>query len=363
MKVLILIPGENARGGITNYYTSLRKHLPDSIMYFKRGSRNWPQKANALIELARIVTDYLRFIYIILFKKISIVQTTTAFYRASILRDGVFILLAKLFRIKTIVFFRGWNDEYVHSLSGLSLKLFKLIYFRTDALIDLSENNVDYLKKLGYQNKIYLETTVVDETLTKDINIENLIDKRFERQIKSLLFLSRIEKAKGVYKLLNIYKELRDGNSDYQLIFAGDGTELENLKLKVVQEQIPDVIFKGFVHGDEKRELFKDASIFIFLSDFEGMPNAVLEAMAFGLPIITTNVGGIASVFKNKVNGYLINEYNCDDIVTKVRAIFNDYKLYSFFSKKNIIDAHKKVMSDVVAKRMMSIFLEISRVK
>ena len=104
-KVLILIPGKNARGGITNYYASIRKHLPNEIIYFERGARNWPQRSNMFSELLRIVSDYVSFIYSLLFRKISIVQTTTAFYKGAIIRDGIFLVIAHLLGKKTIVFF------------------------------------------------------------------------------------------------------------------------------------------------------------------------------------------------------------------------------------------------------------------
>ena len=132
-----------------------------------------------------------------LFKQVSVVQITTAFYKASIIRDSIFIILATIFRKKVVVFFRGWDDEYVYNLSGISLKLFKFIYFNTNALIDLSESNTKHLKAMGYQREIYLETTVVDINLIKGINVDQLIENRDKNEIKTILFLSRIEKAEG----------------------------------------------------------------------------------------------------------------------------------------------------------------------
>ncbi len=169
--VLILVPGDDARGGITNYYKALRKHLPKNFIYFKRGARNWPKRSNPLVEFIRIITDYLRFLYKLIYYKISIVQTTTAFYKRAIIRDGIFILIARILGKKIVVFFRGWNDQYAHGLSGISLKLFKFVYFSADAIIDLSEDNINFLKRLGYNKALYLETTVVDDNLLTNSSI------------------------------------------------------------------------------------------------------------------------------------------------------------------------------------------------
>lgn len=359
MNILILIPGANARGGITNYYASIRKHFPDNILYFTRGSRNWPQRENSASKIFRVFSDYLRFIYFLLWKKVSLVQITTAFYAESVLRDGVFILLAKLLNKKVVVFYRGWDNQFVHKLSGLKLIFYKKVYFKADAFIDLAEDNVAHLEKLSYRKKIYLETTLVDTDLVKDTQIEELIESRFNRKQKTILFLSRIEKTKGVYKVLDIYRELKKTEPDLSLVFAGDGSETGNLTYEIEKAGLKDVSFAGFVQGTEKKMVFENATIFLFLSDFEGMPNAVLEAMSFGLPVITTDVGGIASVFTHERNGILIKEYDEPMIIGQIRRILSDKESYFNIGRNNYSDAKEKVWSDVVAKRMLKIFNEI----
>ena len=358
-RVLILIPGKNARGGITNYYASIRKHLPDRIIYFNRGSRNWPQKKRVIIEVYRIISDYLYFIYYLLFKKISVVQTTTAFYKGSIIRDGIFILIARALKKKTIVFFRGWNDNYVYNLSGISLKFFKYAFLNSEAIIDLSNHNINYLKKLGFSNRLYLETTVVNEDLLKGVDIESLISQRLKSQKIKILFLSRIEKEKGIYKLLDVYQHLKSVDNQFELVFAGDGTELEALKTKVESDEFKDVHILGFVEGKEKVEIFKQANIFVFLSEFEGMPNAVLEAMAFGLPVVTTNVGGITSVFSNEKNGYLIDDYDINELSKYLQEIVKTEDSYCNIGFANHRKAQEHFMSPIVSKRILNIFEDV----
>jgi len=243
----------------------------------------------------------------------------------------------------------------------ISLKLFKFIYFNTNALIDLSESNTKHLKAMGYQREIYLETTVVDINLIKGINVDQLIENRDKNEIKTILFLSRIEKEKGIYNLLEIFKSLKKENQNYKLIFAGDGNELNNLRLLVEKENISGVTIKGFVQGEEKKMLFEKTTVFVFLSEFEGMPNAVLEAMAFGLPVVTTNVGGIASVFKDERNGMLINDYNKNNIVRYIESILTDSALYQAIGKRNYLESKNKFWSDKVSERIIKIFNEIKQ--
>ncbi|MBX3008343.1 MAG: glycosyltransferase family 4 protein [Melioribacteraceae bacterium] len=312
-----------------------------------------------MVELKRIVLDYFKFIKIILVNDISLVQTTTAFYPYSVVRDGLFIIIAKLWRRKVIVFFRGWDDNFVNNLSGLYLKMFQTIFFRADAIIDLVERNISYFKKNGYNNKLFLETTLVDFELVSNFDIVKQINSRIINKYKTILFVSRIEKTKGVFKILEIYTLLKKENPEFKLIFAGDGAELDNLKNLVREQKIKDVEIKGFVERDEKKQLFEEASIFLFLSDFEGMPNAVLEAMAFGLPVITTNVGGIASVFKDKLNGVLIENYNPIYISSEIKRIISDVDLYNSISQNNYLYAKNKFWSNIVAQRVQHIFNQV----
>jgi glycosyltransferase involved in cell wall biosynthesis len=354
--ILILVPGENARGGITNYYYSIRNDLPENVNYFYRGSRNWPKRASKISELFRLITDYFRFIGIVMRRDVELVQTTTAFYSNSIFRDGLFLFISKLFGKKTVVFFRGWDNNFVYNLSGLKKYILKRIFFKSDAIIDLSEHNIGYLKKLGYKGQLYLETTLVDKALVGGIDINYLVNQRIRSTKKSILFLSRIEKAKGVYELLDVYTKVKKSNPQFHLIIAGDGSEVEGLKEEVRKNNIKDVGFAGFVSGEVKKKLFLDASIFVFLSEVEGMPNAVLEAMSFGLPVITTNAGGIASVFKDGKNGRIVESVNRDFISENIVSIVNDKRIYTDYSITNYNEAKDTFWSNVVAERMMRIF-------
>jgi len=357
--VLILVPSINARGGITNYYYSIRKNFPENIHYITRGARNWPHKSNKLAEGVRMISDYINFTVSLFKKDIQVVQTTTAFYGSCVIRDGIFLFIARLFGKKTIVFFRGWDDKFVYSISGIKKKIVEKVFFKANAIIDLSQQNIDHIKKMGFKNKLILETTLVDEALVKDIDIQKYIDKRIGSKTKNILFLSRIEKTKGIYVLLDAFKKINTVNPDVNLIYAGDGLELNDIKKLVEKEKISNVTFSGFVDGKAKQDLFLKASVFVFLSEFEGMPNAVLEAMAFGLPVVTTNVGGIASVFVNEKNGFLIDHANTNAIADNITALLYNETLNESISSLNFKEAKEKFWSNVVAERMKIIFSSV----
>jgi glycosyltransferase involved in cell wall biosynthesis len=356
--VLILVPGAAARGGITNYYHALKPLFTLPVTYFERGARTWPVRKNALYEFSRIFRDGWKFYKLLRKNRFSLVQTTTSFSSLAILRDSVFIIIARLFKCRVIVFFRGWDEKFVSEIEKYALWLFKAIYFKADALIDLSKKNIERLKGWGYEKAIFLETTVVSKELIQDIS-EDYLQHKYNpanRQLNTLLYLARIETTKGIYEAIGSFRILQVKYPYLKLIIAGDGREEELVKDFVARNSIDNITFIGFVEGYIKRKVFMEADVYLFPSYFEGMPTSVLEAMAFGLPVITTNVGGLSDFFVNGIFGFITEENQSEIMAEMIERLINDPILAGKISLNNVSYARNHFLSDVVVKRIESIY-------
>jgi glycosyltransferase involved in cell wall biosynthesis len=139
---------------------------------------------------------------------------------------------------------------------------------------------------------------------------------------------------------------------------CGDGFELEKLKDQIQQENIKNIEIEGFVEGEAKKAAFNWAHIFVFPSYGEGMPNAVLEAMGFGLPVITTPVGGVVDFFHDRENGFYIGIGEKGEIVDTVGQLVQNPELMKTISRYNFKMAASNFRSDRVAERMYRIFVE-----
>jgi len=364
-KVLILVPAVTARGGITNYYHVLKNEFSENVEYFERGARTWPIRKGILGELLRAYRDYLSFKNRLSKNDIALVQTTTSLGINSIIRDGFFLRYANKRKLKTIAFFRGWDEKAERKTEQKYLWLFKHFFFKADCFLVLSERIKSTLTKWGYKKNIYVETTLVDKKLLSDIDESFIIDKFNKLAISkniNLLFLSRIERRKGIYELLQAYTRLindKDNQYTFHLTICGDGSELENNKRVIDREKIANVNVTGFVEGQSKKDAFKNAHIFVFPSYGEGMPNAVLEAMGFGLPVITTPVGGVVDFFIPGKHGSYIEIKNSNDIVNKISTLLFNRNLLLESALNNFALAREKFRSDEVSKRMLSIFEKI----
>lgn len=359
-KILILVPAATARGGITNYYQVLKNAFSERVEYFERGARTWPYRKGILAELLRAWKDYQGYRKRLAEKDIGLVQTTTSLGFNTIIRDGMFVRHARNKGLKTIVFFRGWDDAAVEKVEKRYLWLFRFFFFKADTLITLSEKAKKDLKTWGCRQDIRIETTLVDKKLLEGVNEAFIVDK-FQHMEKKclLLFLSRVEKRKGIYELLEAYKKLTN-DPKYgiclMLSICGDGAALEEVNQWITSEKLSGVEVNGFVSGRRKSAAFVNAHVFVFPSHGEGMPNAVLEAMGFGLPVITTPVGGVVDFFVPGKNGYVVSINNSDDVVEKINTLLQDKDGMCAMALNNYQYAKKVFRSDRVAQRMEIIF-------
>lgn len=122
-----------------------------------------------------------------------------------------------------------------------------------------------------------------------------------------ILFLGAINKMKGCYDMVDVIERVSKEVPNVRMIVAGYG-EIEQVKEKIKEKNLSDrFIFPGWVRDNEKDELLKTSDIFFLPSYTEGMPMSILDAMGYGLPIVSTNVGGIPKIVHDGENGLCVN--------------------------------------------------------
>lgn len=135
----------------------------------------------------------------------------------------------------------------------------------------------------------------------------------------NFLFVGRIVKIKNLPFLLLAFSKVLKRDKKATLHIVGDGEEkmkIENLARKLGIGQ--RVKFYGHLYGEELLKMYQMADVFVIVSEYENFPNVVLEAMACGLPVIATKVGGMVKQIKDGETGYLIPLNNVDALVNKL---------------------------------------------
>lgn len=257
----------------------------------------------------------LQFLYWMLFHpeiKIVHVQGSVG---ASFWRKAIFIYIAKFFHKKVVWHMHAGRFAVFYQQHRYAVRK---VVNKSDVIIALSEYWKEYFK---------------NEFPTKRVEIiKNVISApRVHKQQTgyfTLLFLGLLGKNKGIYDLLEC---IRDHKVEFQgklKLYIGGNGEIEHVKQLIKEYGIADIaIFEGWVSGDKKIELLNKSDAYILPSYKEGLPISILEAMSYGMPIISTPVGGIPEIVSNGENGYLVEPGNKEDIYKAIISLLNDSDL------------------------------------
>ncbi|HBU69163.1 MAG TPA: hypothetical protein DEE98_02145 [Elusimicrobia bacterium] len=153
--------------------------------------------------------------------------------------------------------------------------------------------------------------------------IEALKNKLFKGSGKFICFTGRLSPEKNPALLMEAFIPLAAKFKEYNLAFVGAGP-LENTLRKTAKENNLDerILFTGST--DNVAEYLQACEIFAITSLSEGLPNAMLEAMACGLPVVASNVGGCAEFISDMVNGVLFESKNASQLSAKLEMLIKD---------------------------------------
>lgn len=355
MKVLVNTPDLELSGGVADYYITIKPHFISQVTYFSIGKRK--KCRGKLDAFWQIIKDYYNFFVTINSTNYDVIHINPSLGSRSFIRDALFVLLAKLSRKRVIVFFHGWDEEFAAFSEKYLLWLYKMTYFRVDSIIVLAKQFEKKITSLNYNGKTYVETTIVSDEVFNEFSVE---DRNYENNIIDILFLSRLEKEKGIYELIEAVEILNSTYNNIKLTVAGDGDEREALEQFAKKCNVGNIIFTGHITGKDKQQVFEDADIFVFPTYYgEGMPLSVLEAMAYGLPVITRPVGGLNDFFENEKMGFLIEEKDPYVISDRIEKIINNKELRIKMSKYNRIYAESRFKASNVASRLEDIYMSV----
>jgi teichuronic acid biosynthesis glycosyltransferase TuaC len=144
-------------------------------------------------------------------------------------------------------------------------------------------------------------------------------------EAKVLIFVGNLIKTKGVFELLKSFAKLASSHQNLYLIMVGTGSEQKKIENFIASATLEKRIFMtgGVPHGKVSGWL-NAADIFVLPTYSEGLPNALLEAIACGLPVVATRAGGIPEVVEDGKSGILINPRDCDSLSAAIKYLLDN---------------------------------------
>jgi glycosyltransferase involved in cell wall biosynthesis len=222
--------------------------------------------------------------------------------KGSFWRKSLFTLIAKIFGVPVVLHLHGGiMKDFVSRQPLFVQKFIQWILARQTVVIVLSDSWKQYVQSISPNAYIKVLSNYV---VLPDLHA--IANKR-SNIYTDVLFLGVINSAKGVFDLLPAFKDALSQVPNLRLIIGGKGEADRAHALALALKIEANVIFTGWVSGEEKLKLFRQAKFYVLPSYNEGLPVSILEAMSWQLPVISTRVGGIPELVRDGIDGLLIN--------------------------------------------------------
>ncbi len=248
--------------------------------------------------------------------KHDVIHIFSASYRSFILAPVPAILISRLFGKKCILNYRsGEADDH---LTRAGKRLFRIIR-SADKIVVPSGYLVDVFAKHGFAAEaIY---NIADLTMFR---------YRDRSSIAPNILVSRnLEPLYDIETAIRAFDIFRTAHPGATITIVGSGSDAKRLKKLVALEGIRDVVFTGRVERAEIARWYDQADIFLNTSVIDNMPVAIVEAFHCGLPVVTTNAGGIPYIVRDRENGLLVPVQAVAAVANALQKVFADSQLRS----------------------------------
>lgn len=207
-----------------------------------------------------------------------------------------------------------------------------------------------------YPKKVYAKSCVIPNALSDDIILPNR--KQIEKKIVAV---GRLTEQKNFSMLINAFYKFSLIHKEYKLIIYGEGPLRKQLEEKVKRLSLSDkVMMPGYISNvDEK---MSNAAMYVNCSDYEGISNAMLEALALGIPTICTDcpIGGAKAMISNGINGILIPVGNEDELTNSMKKIVEDEEFATRLTN-NAIEIKSTLSIDKIGNKWIQLLEKVNK--
>lgn len=257
-------------------------------------------------------------------------------YKGSFYRKFIVIKISKIFKKKSILHLHGSEFEVFYKKSSKNVKkLIANIFMTSDCVIVLGERWLKFIKEIAPEANI--------QVVNNAVKVPEYTVK-YDEECINILFLGVLIKRKGIYDLIeaiNLINGMNIANKKkVKFIIGGTGKEEVGVRSLIMKYNLNNCIdMVGWVDGTKKEALLRESNVFVLPSYNEGLPMAILEAMSFGIPVISTDVGSIDEAVIHNNNGYLFKTGDIETLVKYICEMVDDENRWKKFSEesKNIV--------------------------
>ena len=341
-----------------------KKEISDGIKIHRYAFYNWEKgqqlgqvKGLPILMLGSIIAaGILKSVHLVINKKIDLLH---AYW---IVPGGFMAATTGLLTRKPVVATAAGSDLNIAASNRIVALFARFTLKRVSALISVSRPLEEKALALGISQS---KSKVIPGPVGIDMEIyasPACLNKRSSEKIQ-LLYTGNLEFPKRVDTIIKAAGRLKEKGIKFHLTIAGEGPLQKDLEDLAISLGIKSLVkFKGRISHDKIPELMQAHHIFLHCSENEGLPVAIMEAMAAGLPVIAAKVGGVPELVKNGVTGYGLNFDDDKGFADKIMQLYQiDHTRIKMghqarslvderFNKKKIINQNVKIYNSILKK-------------
>lgn len=255
-------------------------------------------EGSLLLRLSLAARALLKFFRLLVLGKVTLLHAHISM-RGSFWRKTLFIMLARLFKVPVVAHLHGSDFErFVTEQPRWRKKFIVSQLEQMNTVLVLGERWRQYIISIAPATHI--------QVLPNSVRMPEAEANHLDRPTIEFLFLGIVGRRKGVFELIEALSIAAVRNPSIRLTIAGNGdvAGAQKMALKLGANHL--ITFAGWVDGVAKRRLLQESDVYVLPSHNEGLPVSILEAMSWKLPVVSTDVGSIAELVRDNIDGLIV---------------------------------------------------------
>jgi glycosyltransferase involved in cell wall biosynthesis len=344
--VLIVGPSRSGGGGVNRYITEQCRHLPSQVRT-RVYSVATPSKGGWLWFCFGVIVALKQMLLFPLRTRPDIVHVHSSHWH-SFYQSSWYVLFASVvWRRPVVLHVHGSGfDTFLETESTLVRLLQSVVFDASDVVVALSESWADLIERYVEPEKVTVLHNAVEISV---------YEPSFSVSPVQISFVSNHVRRKGVEELVNAVERLVD-ERPVEITIAGKGP-LSHLVEDLATSR-PEVNYVGFVSEERKREILEESTVYVLPTYAEGVPIAILEAMAGGNAIVSTEVGGIPSIVDDD-NGVLVKPGDDVVLADAIRSLLDDPQRVESMARESRYRVESAHSWDDVSDKLVTLYYSL----
>ncbi|MCA9972593.1 MAG: glycosyltransferase family 4 protein, partial [Anaerolineales bacterium] len=349
-KVLMLGPALSDQGGmasVEHVYLAAWDAARYELRHIGTYNSNFATRAKVLMAIKAIA----RYLYLLLFWRPDVIHIHFA-AGVSFYRKSLFVLLGRFSRARLLMHSHAPNfDTFFEKRPPRQQRYIRHILNSADCLLVVSNQWQARFEAMGL--------TVPVVTIYNPVARPAALAPA-SRDKPLVLSLGRLGERKGTYDILKAVPLVLAAGAAADFWLGGDGEVEQVREIVSANDWGQHVRLLGWVRDQAKHEALSQAAVFLLPSYFEGLPVAVLEAMAYGIPVVSTPVGGIPEAVDDGETGFLVPPGDVQALAEKIRLLLDDPALRARMSHTAQQRMQEKFEVTAIMRQLYALYDELT---